>query len=558
MTDHAALAERYARQVVAGDVVACRYVQLACERQLRDRKREKERAFPYRFDAAAARKVCRFIELLPHTKGKWASRRERIQVEPWQCFMLACVFGWKRKADMRLRRFRRAYLEVPRKNAKSTISAGVGDYMLAADGEHGAEVYSGATTEKQAWEVFRPARLMALQTPEFTEHFGVEVGAKNLHIPGNASRFEPLIGKPGDGASPSCAIIDEYHEHPTSEQYDTMLTGMGAREQPLLWVITTAGADTAGPCYALRQEVLQVLEGHVENDELWGVVYTLDEGDDWSDPAVLAKANPNIDVSVSGEFLAQQQRDAVNDARKQSTFKTKHLNVWVGAAAPFFNAEKWAHLADAPPLEEFRGEPCFVGLDLASKSDLCCSVKVFRRELEGSSHYYVFPRFYVPAAAIDAPENRHYLDWSARELLVATPGNITDYDYIEGELVEDAEHFSVAEVGYDPYNATQLATRLGNAGLTMVEVPQTTRNLSEPMKEIDALVRDGRIHHDGNPVMAWCVANVTAQVDRNENVFPRKERHENKIDGAVALIVAMSRAMTGADVGEQDYELTVL
>lgn len=540
---YVAAARSYARDVVAGRIPACRFVRLACERHLDGLRRQRRRDYPYRLDSAAATKVCKFVELLPHTKGQWAARNERLRLEPWQAFVYVNVFGWLRKRDD-LRRYRRVYLEVPRKNTKSTISAAGGLYMLAADGEHGAEVYSGATTEKQAWEVFRPARLMALQTPEFVEAFGVQVGAKNLHIPTNASRFEPLIGKPGDGASPSCAIIDEYHEHATDEQHNTMRTGMGARQQPLLWVITTAGSDTSGPCYALRQEVVQVLEGKVENDELFGAIWTLDEEDDWTSEAALRKANPNYDVSVSGEFLRQQQKDAVNDPRKQADFKTKHLNIWVTAASPYFNAEKWARLAN-PELHpaQFKGEPCFAGLDLASKLDLTAAVRAFRREVDGAAHYYVFGRFYAPAERTKGAELRHYAEWAVRGHLTATPGNVTDYGVVEADLLADHEASPVTSVGFDPYNATYLATRLMDAGLPVVEVPQTVAHLSEPMKEVQALIEDGRIHHDGNPCLAWMIGNVTAQLDRNENVFPRKERPENKIDGAVALIVAMSRAM---------------
>ena len=268
MSDHVRRAEEYAAEIVAGDMPACGLVQLACERHLRDTRNS---GSPYYLDDAAASRVCQFIELLPHVKGKWARANERLTLSPWQSFIIVNVFGWKRKSDG-LRRYRRVYIEVPRKNGKSSLTAAVGLYMLTADGEHGAEIYSGATTEKQAWEVFGPARLMARNSPALVDHFDLAVGAKNLHILDSASKFEPVIGKPGDGASPSMSITDEYHEHQTSEQYDTMLTGMGAREQPLAWVITTAGSDTAGPCYALRGEAIETLEGSISNDELFALI----------------------------------------------------------------------------------------------------------------------------------------------------------------------------------------------------------------------------------------------------------------------------------------------
>ena len=543
---HVARATAYARRVVSGKIPACRYVKLACQRHLDGLKQQPQKSYPYRLDTRKAEKVCKFVELLPHVKGKWARDHEKLRLEPWQCFLLVNVFGWVRKRDG-LRRFRLVYVEVPRKNAKSTTTAAVGHYMLTEDGEHGAEVYVGATTEKQAWEVFGPARLMAKNTPELIEAYGILVGARNMSVMSTASKYEPIIGKPGDGASPSFSITDEYHEHPTSEQFDTMVTGMGAREQPIEWAITTAGSDTAGPCYALRQQVVEMLEGQVERDDVFGIIYTIDEGDDWTDPKVLAKANPNIDVSVFREFLETQQKNAITDPRDQAKFKTKHLNVWVTASAPYFNIELWNRLADPKlKIEDFAFQACFAGLDLASKLDIASKVLVFPKEEKGETHYYVFGKHYIPRARVAMPENRHYFAWAEDEHLVATIGDITDYDAIEDDLAADVERYSLVQLGADPYNATQLLTHLQSSlgSDKVVEVPQTVAHLSEPMKELQALIVSGRIHHDGNPALSWMIGNVTAQEDRNANVFPRKERPEKKIDGAVALIIALGRALS--------------
>lgn len=546
--NYVAIARQYAEDVVAGRIPSCRFVQLSCQRHLDGLEHQTDANHAYYLDERAATRVCRFSELMPHVKGRWARDQELIHIHAWWCFVLVNVFGWKRKRDG-LRRYRRSYIEVPRKNAKSTGTAAVANYMLTEDGEHGAEIYSGATSEKQAWEVFGPARLMALKTPELLEHYGVIVGAKNMHIPATASKFEPIIGRPGDGASPSMSITDEYHEHATSEQYDTMVTGMGAREQPIAWVITTAGSDTAGPCYALRQEVVDVLEGNVERDELFGIIYTIDEGVDWTSEEALRMANPNFDVSVSGEFLRTEQLRAISNPRDQATFKTKHLDLWVTAAFPFFNLELWDRLGD-PNLNEaeFYGLPCFIGLDLASKLDIAAVVRIFVRELDEVIHYYAFPRFYIPQSRAEDPATRHYLGWVEQGHLIATPGDITDYDYIEADLKADAEKHWIDEIDADPYNATQLLTHLqGLVGANkVVEVPQTVAHLSEPMKETQAVIVASRIHHAGNPCFAWQIGNMTAQEDRNQNVFPRKERPEKKIDGGVALILAMGAALRNA------------
>jgi phage terminase large subunit-like protein len=532
--NYADRAHDYARRVVAGKVLACRFVRLACERHLADLD-----ADPDLFRPDKANEWCQFIELMPHVKGRWAQAEERIKLEDWQCFLIASCFGWYRPDG--LRRYRRAYIEVPRKNAKSTLTAAIGLKAFCADGEHGAEVYSGAGSEKQAWEVFGPARLMAKKTSGLTGQLGVEVNAKTLVRLSNASKFEPIIGKPGDGASPSFSITDEYHEHQTSDQYDTMVTGMGARDQPMAWVITTAGSSIEGPCYDLRNEVIDVLEGKVQNPELFGLVYTIDEGDDWTSPEALEKANPNMGVSVREDYLVSQQRDAINNPRKQSVFKTKHLNVWVQAASPYFDTDKWKSLTlDGLKIEDFVGEPCWVGLDLASKLDLTSVSVVFQRE----DKYYAFGRNYLPESALEPPENSHYRGWQAMNLLdITTTHHHTDYDQIESDILELSEKFRIVRCGFDPWGATQIATHLAEHGVSVVEVPQTVRSFSEPMKWLQALIADGRIHHDGDPVLHWALGNVTAKEDRNENVFPRKERPERKIDPAVALIIALGQCI---------------
>jgi phage terminase large subunit-like protein len=552
--DYAAIALQYARDVVDGRILGSQWLIKACRRQLNDLERIGTDPFPYRFDETRGAVVCRFIELMPHTKGKWARGGARIHLEPWQVFFLMVLFAWVH-AETHLRRFTKAYLNVPRKNGKSIIAAGVGLYMFAADDEPGAEVYSGATTEKQAWEVFRPARLMAERTPEFLEQFGVEVGAANIHIPGDGSRFEPVIGKPGDGASPSCAIIDEYHEHETDDLLDTMETGMGAREQPLTLIITTSGTDLASPCYALQQDVLKVLDGAIENDRLLGVIYTIDEGMDWKSERAIRMANPNYDVSVSGEFLRAKIREAVQSARKQNVIKTKHLNVWCTARSPWMNMEAWKACGD-PTLRDadFEGERCWIALDLASKLDIASTIRIFRREIDGVAHYYAFGRYYLPEDRATDPDRQHYQEWMHRGLLTVTEGNIIDYGKIHDDIVDDGHRFEIAEITGDPWNATKTLQDLQKEGFTATEFPQTTARLSEPMKELEALVlaKKGdepapRFHHDGNPILTWMMSNVTVKPDAKDNVFPRKDRPESKIDGAVACVMGTARAMTASE-----------
>ncbi len=561
MKDYAAIATQYARDVVDGRVPAGKWVQLACQRHLRDLDRSQAGDLPYAWNPELVdtsgkayrpvQRVCGFAELMSHVKGDWAARGERIRLEPWQVFVLASIFGWI-KPETGRRRFTKADLFVPRKNAKSTIAAVVGLYCLAFDGEHGAEVYSGATSRDQAHEVFRPARLMALANPEYRARFGVIANVSNLAVVDTNSKFEPLIGKPGDGASPSCAIVDEYHEHATSELYDTMWTGMGARSQPLLLVITTAGSNIGGPCYTHQVRLQEVLQGMVTDERRWGVIYTIDEGDDWTDPATLAKANPNLGISIDVEKLVADQAEAVRDPRKQAVFKTKHLNVWVNAASPWINVEALQRAAD-PTLEPelFRGEPCWVGLDLASKQDIASAAWLFRRQLDDGWHYYLITRNWLPEAAVRKPENEHYRAWVVQGHLVQTPGNMINLRQIQEAVEDSAEIHRIAEIPMDAWGSREIAPALQEGGFTVVDVPMSTRNLSEPMKVLAALIDAGRFHHDGNLATLWMFSNVEVLEDRNGNVFPRKASAEKKIDAAVATILAMGRAMVGAE-GEAD------
>lgn len=552
------IANKFAKAVVAGKVPCCRYVKQACQRHLDDLVASKGKGFPYVFDPKEAQKKIALIELLPHTKGEWGFKRQLITLEPWQKFGLACTFGWKRKKDG-LRRFRESYWEVNRKNGKSVIAAGVGLSMFAADNEFGAEVYSGATTEKQAWEVFRPARLMAMRSPMLLEAAGIEVNASNLNKPGDGSRFEPIIGNPGDGASPSCSIVDEYHEHDSDALYTTMLTGMGARKQPLMFIITTAGYNIEGPCYDKRREVIEMLDGTVPNDELFGWIWTIDPEDDWKDPKVLAKANPNIGVSVYQDYLESQQKRAIQQARFTNTFKTKHLGVWVTAKSGFYNMSQWeACRDDTLQLEGFEGQPVVLGFDLARKLDMNSMARLFWRDIDGKRHYFsVAPRFWVPEDTVNNMDNRRMAErfqkWLNTGHLLTTEGAEIDYREILEEAKDAARLNPVESSPMDPSGATNLGHQLDDEGMLPITIVQNYTNMSDPMKELEAAIMSGRFHHDGNPIMTWCIGNVIGKhlAGNDDVVRPIKQGNDNKIDGAVALIMAVGRAMPGKQTEQE-------
>lgn len=549
---HVTAANRYAREVVAGKIVACKWVRLACKRHLDDLVTSKAAKSRFVFDPPSAESVCAFIELLPHTKGKWGKKKELIVLRPWQMFIFCVLFGWKLRKNGR-RRFRKAYIAVPRKNGKSIIAAGIGLYMFAADGEYGAEVYSGATTEKQAWEVFRPAKQMVERTPELKEYIGAEVWAKMLITPIDGSRFEPVIGKPGDGASPSCAIVDEYHEHDTSDLVDTMETGMGSRDQPLMVEITTAGFNIAGPCFDQEIDAKKMLQGVFTDDELFAIMYTIDDDDPWDDPKSLRKANPNWGISVDEDFLLSQQRQAVQSAAKQTRFKTKHLNIWCSAKSAWLNILEWNKCADDTLRPaQFKGCKCYVTLDLASRSDVCVIMLMFVKEIAGKQHFYFFGSYYLPEFAIenDTKNNSAYRKWVIEGFLQQHDGAEIDFDLIEEDTLAMVAEYGPDEVVFDPYRAAQLEQRLTKNGIVAVELGQTVKNLSLPMKEFDSAVKAGRVHHDGNPVLTWMASNVVAKLDAKDNIYPRKEKPEQKIDGIVAALMGVARAISGTEAGE--------
>jgi phage terminase large subunit-like protein len=545
---HTDKANRYIHGVLSGGILACKWIKLACQRQVDDLARTD---WQYVYDAAKGDRICKFIELFKHTKGEWASKQENIHLEDWQCFILTTIFGWVHR-DTGKRRFRKAMIVVSRKNGKSLISAGVGLYMLAVDGESGSEVYCGATSEKQAWEVFRPAKLMAAQNPAFLKQFGVAVNASNINILKNASRFEPLIGNPGDGSSPHLAILDEYHEHQTPNAHDTMVTGQGARSQPMMFIITTAGDNISGPCYDEVITMRRIMDKVITGEDRFYAEWTADPEVDWQTEEALIMANPNIDVSVSGEFLRTRQKEAIENARHQGIFRTKHLCHWVSSRSAYFNMQKWADCTDSSlSLEDFEGQDCYLALDLASKVDISAKMLIFPRD---GGKFAVFGTYYLPEGTVERTANTHYSGWVNAGQMVTTDGDMIDMDRIEQDILDDCRRFNVREVVYDPFQATMLVSHLQNEGVQCVEYRNTIQMMSDPTKNLDGLIMSGKIIHDGDPVLAWMMSNVVCRVDAKDNVMACKERAENKIDGAVALIMGLGRAYASEGPGDSIYE----
>lgn len=546
---YATRATKYAQDVCDGSILACKWATLACQRHLNDLKKSD---FRWTFDAKRANAICAFAESMRHEKG--SLQGQRLHLEAWQVFILSSIFGWVDKAG--IRKYREAFILCPRGNGKSPIAAIVALWMSFFDGEKGSEVYCGATTEKQAWEVFRPAKAFVEQEAAL-QRMGIVAAAKSIYVEASRSRFAPVIGKPGDGASVYCAILDEWHEADDAVQYDTFKTGANKRPNSLLMVISTAGVTIEGPCYTKQTDVEKVLDGVIENERLFGVIYGIDEDTDWTSLDALKMANPNLGISNDAEALRLDQLEAIRNPAKQNIFKTKHLNVWCTALNGWMNMQAWSKCYDAQLAEKIDGLSCWHGSDLASKIDLCATVCLFRDDSQGDKpHYYCLTRTYLPEARVNLPENQHYQGWEKQGFLTSTPGNSIDYSTLEADTLADIEKYKISELAYDSRYADQYAQRVSEkSGIPRVEIKPNPAELSPAMKELEAAVYDGRFHHDNNPVLRYCMSNVlTRETPAGNYTMPDKPNPEAKIDAAMALYIAMTRAMR-APVEQPSYGL---
>lgn len=549
---------------------ACRWVRLACERNVRDTARSGDAAFGYWFDCDAARRICTAAEQLPHIKGTKAKvvgydddgRRiwATIQLEPWQCWLLTTIFGWKRIKDD-LRRFRTAFVLVPRKNAKSTLAAAVTLFMLTSDGESGAECYSAATTRDQAKVIAEIVWEMAARSPQFRDFFGVRVGAKTtriVEVPATASKFMPLSADAHslDGLNISFAAVDELHAHKTRAVWDVIDTATGARSQPLLFPITTAGVDTGGICYEKLGYLEKVLDGRVSDDTLFGVNYTIDEGDDWREEHSWRKANPNYGVSVEPDDLRRKAKEAEQTQAATNNFLTKHLNVWVRAASTWMSHEAWAACADSTLRSaSFAGYPCWIGVDLSEVRDICAIVALF----QAGDAWSMIGRFYLPQETIQRSPVAQMSGWVRSGHLISMPGNQIDFQQIENDIMALIDAHNVQNVNFDRALAAmmqqslkrRLEPRMGRdqAERFVLTVPQNPETLNPAMQTVMQRVLAKTFRHDANPVMGWMVGNVVADMNDRNEMYPRKaggKDSPNKIDGAMALLTCVSSAMRGA------------
>lgn len=539
-------ARAYAVALVENPSAASMHARLACHRFLRDLDDAENNRSEWLFDPIAASKAMLFASQMPNIKGPLADKPLRLM--NWQKFAFCNIFGFKERSTG-VRRFRQGVIFVPKGNGKTTISAPVAMFMTFGEGEGGAEGYAAAVTRDQARILFDTAQNMVRRSPRMQREWGVGVLSNSIFQERTASRFVPISSdaKALDGLNVQVGVCDEIGSHRTSEVYDALVTATGKRTQPFILSISTATANSAGIGRQVWDYGLRVVSEQQKDERLFSVIYSVDDTDDPWDEATWVKANPGWGVSVQPDAIRAIMRQARNNPAQEAAARTRHLNIWIGADEALFSTRQWNLCADRSlHLEDFENRECHIGVDLASKSDLAAVVLVFPETIDDRVHYSVFSRCYLNDAALMEARNPSYPGWAAAEELVITPGNETDFSTIEDDLFEFARRFRVLSVAYDPWAATQLAQRAEKRGVNMVEMPQRVQFLSEPTKELEAAIRSGRVHHDGNGPLAWCVGNVVGHYDPRGNVFPRKARPENKIDAAHAMIMGIARCMEGS------------
>ena len=528
--------DRYINDVLSGKVKTGELTRLAVERCVNDMSKNWE----YELDFRIVHRVCSFFEMLHHWKGEWAGKP--IHLEDHQVFYLGNLFGWVNK-ETGLRRFRTSFKAVARKNAKTTESACKAIYHLMADGEQGAQVYSAATKEDQARLVVNDAGQIIRKTKYLVNKFKMYRSREKITrilYPTTNSFIHPLGSDSDsqDGFDPSYGIIDEYHAHPTDAMLNVIESGMGARQQPLIDIITTAGFNKTYPCYTnLRRVAIEVLRGIKTDESFFALIYEPDKDDDWQDETTWIKSNPNLGVSVSIDHLRARMQQAKNEGgTKEIDFKTKNLNIWTDASKVWIPDDRWMECNFGSFVPKKKAE-CYGGLDLASVRDITSLAFVFPGDKLQIVNYFFVNEEMVKNRRMDGVR---YDIWASEGFMEITPGNVTDYDYIKKRVLEICELYDVKKIHYDRWNSSQLVINLIEIGVHMEPFGQGFASMNAPTKELERLVYTHEINHQGNPVLRWMLSNVEIQTNPAGDVKVDKGKSADKVDGIVATIMAIA------------------
>lgn len=533
-------AEKYIADVLSGKILVSKITKLTFERHSRDMLNAPESG--WYFDKKAVEKTFAFCTFVRHSPDKrsWVP----FVPQPWEAAIIYILFGWKKKDGTR--RFNYAYIEIPKKNGKSTLCAVFANDLLFFDGEEEAEVYCAATVEKQAKLVFGMAKNMIEHSPDLKKR--ARILTKNINIPSSSSKME-MLGRDSEsmeGINPSGVVIDEYHVWKNNEVFENIQSATVNRPQPLIIIITTSGRDKTLPCFHYRALCLDILRGIKKQDDIFAIIYTLDEDDDWKDPVSWKKANPNYGITIIPERFKAEFQGAVNDPRKEVSFKTKNLNLWVDAPEVWMPDDKWLICKHGTKLSDLKGKPSFWGLDLASHVDINALALYFP---DISGHPCAKLYYWIPEAKVKENSDRvDYNTWVKAGLIRTTPGDVIDIDTQIRDIMEILKDFTCENLAFDPakaYHGTiQGLIKEGFPQDKLDEYAQGIMSMSAPTKEFERLVMSGEFDHLGDPVLRWMLSNVQIYQDINDNIKPDKKRSRNKIDGITALITAIGGYMS--------------
>ena len=560
-SNYAARAHDYATGVLSGQIVACQWVKRAAKRFFKDLDRASG-GWTFRFDEARANATCTLFELFVHEKGELMN--QPVRLGDWQCFIFCNIFGWL-NAVTGYRRFREAFVLIPKGNGKTPMGAWVALKLAFFDGEKGAEVYNAASSEEQAREVFKVAKWIVDNVPELFGRVGIVSSPNRISQPRTNSYIRPISGSYKDGKAPQGVTNDEWHQQPDDTLYDSLKNATDKRKQPLIFDISTAGDSVDGPCFQMQENVQLILQNADDehmgyaNELLFGIVFDVDPDVPWNTLEACIMANPNFGVSMDEAATLASLEDAVRRPNKQNDFRCKRQNFWAQQMSAWMNMHAWAQCRKPIKEDDFKGIACFHGSDLASSLDLAATVKLFVREGEdGRPIYSAFTKAYLPERRIHDPARQHLQGWRIEGYLTATEGGSIDFKQIENETVSDIEAFQIRELAFDARYAEQYAQQIqARTGITITKIPPSPAELSPAMKELEGAVEDGRFEHDGNPILSWCVSNLRAKLDSVTGNYhmPSKEdpNSPKKIDCAIALLIAMARARFFITEGNSVY-----
>ena len=544
MPDFLESLDQYVDGVTGGTIVAGSWVKKSVERFVAFRNGEVQGVT---FEPDRAELVFDFFSLLQHTKGGTAGKQ--FTLEPWQTFIIAQMFGLVN--DRGLRVTRTAYVSIARKNGKSSLAAGIALYLLVADGEGGAEVYSAATKKDQARIVYEQAQAMVSVSPSLSR--AIESRRTSLSVQGTFSSFKALASDSHklDGLNPSGLILDELHSWAGRGLWDVLATATGSRQHPLTFAITTAGFDRQSICWEQEDYSRKVLDGVIDDPSWFAFVATLDEGDEWTDPGVWAKANPNLNVTISPDYLQTQTNQALESPGRVQAFRRLHANCWTESVTQFLDLQKWDEGNLPIDYEELKGMPCYAGLDLASTTDITAFVLLFDLD----ERMVVLPFFFFPAGNAQEREKKDripYPEWIDSSFIEGTEGNVVDYEAVRSRINQLSEHYNIKEIAVDRWNATQLVVQLDGDGHNVSFFGQGYRSMNVPTKALEASVLASRVVHGGNPVLRWMASNLCIEQDPAGNYKPSKRKSTEKIDGMVALIMAIGRQQANDSNDDDD------